>query len=82
MITSVVVTVVTFPIWQRMYAALAVYLEAVLDAQQSGGPPPTFDTTGLFPLRDQVIFTAVTSGRRDALPRGVPALEGRDARAS
>jgi uncharacterized RDD family membrane protein YckC len=62
LIISVVVTLVTFPIWQRMYAAFAVYLEEILDAQRSGGPPPTFDAADLFPLRDQVIFTAVTLG--------------------
>jgi len=62
-ITSVVVTVISFPIWQRMYAALAVYVEAVLDAQASGGPPPpTFDATELFPLRDQMVVTAVSLG--------------------
>ena len=58
-IVSVVVAVVSFPIWQRMYAALAAYLEA---AQQSGGLPPGFEATDLFPLRDQMIFTAVTLG--------------------
>jgi uncharacterized RDD family membrane protein YckC len=59
---SIVATVVTFPIWQRMYTAFTGYLEAILDAQQSGGPPPTLDATDLFPLRDQMIFTAVTVG--------------------
>jgi uncharacterized RDD family membrane protein YckC len=60
-ITSVVVIAVAFPIWQPMYAAFTAYFEAILEAQQSGGPPPpAFDPTGLFSLRDQVLFTAVS----------------------
>jgi uncharacterized RDD family membrane protein YckC len=59
-ITSVVVTVVAFPLWQPVYAALAAYFQAVLNAQQSGAAPPVFDATGVFPLRDQMIFTAAS----------------------
>jgi uncharacterized RDD family membrane protein YckC len=59
-ITSVLITVVAFPIWRPVYTAFTVYLQAILDAQRSGGPPPVFDPTGLFPLRDQVIFTAIS----------------------
>ena len=62
LIISAVVAVLAFPIWQRMYAALTVYLQAVIDAQQSGGPPPTLDPTDLFPLGDQMIVTAVSLG--------------------
>jgi uncharacterized RDD family membrane protein YckC len=62
MIISIVVTVITFPIWQRMYAAVAVYVEGALAAQQSGGSVPIFDPRVLFPLRDQMIFVAVSLG--------------------
>jgi uncharacterized RDD family membrane protein YckC len=59
-LTSVVVTVVAFPVWRPVYAAIADYVDTVLSAQQSGATPPVFDATGLFPVRDQVIFTAIS----------------------
>jgi uncharacterized RDD family membrane protein YckC len=59
-ITSVMVTVVAFPIWRPMYVAFASYFQAVWDAQRSGAPRPAFDATNLFPLRDQVLLTAVS----------------------
>ena len=60
LITSVIVTLVAFPVWRPMYAAYLAYLEAMVDAQQSGGVPPTFNATGLFTPRDQLILVAVT----------------------
>jgi uncharacterized RDD family membrane protein YckC len=59
-ITSLIVTLIAFPVWRPMYTAFMTYLEAIVDAQQSGGAPPTFDMTGLFTPRDQLILVAVT----------------------
>ena len=59
-ITSVIVSVVAFPIWRPVYAAFADYFRAILAAEQSGAPRPVFDATNMFPLRDQVLFTAVS----------------------
>ena len=59
MITSIVATVVAFPIWQPLYAAMTAYFQEVLEAQQSGAPPPTFDPN-VFTSRDQLLFTAVS----------------------
>jgi uncharacterized RDD family membrane protein YckC len=60
LITSLVVSVLTFPIWQTMYAAFRSYLGALLAAQGSGGaPPPPPEILGGTNL---VIVTALTLG--------------------
>ncbi len=61
-ITSTVATVVAFPIWRPLYAAMTAYFQEAVEAQQSGAPPPTFDLTGVFTFRDQVLFTVVSLG--------------------
>ena len=55
-ITSIVATVVAFPIWQPLYAAMTAYFQEALQAQQSGASPPPFDPN-LLTLRDQFLFT-------------------------
>ena len=60
-ITSLVVTIVAFPIWQPLLDAMTAYFQEVLQAQQSGAPPPAFDAD-LFTYRDQILLTAVSLG--------------------
>ena len=45
LITTAIVTVITFPVWRSLYASLVSYFNAVLDAQQSGVDPPTLNAT-------------------------------------
>jgi uncharacterized RDD family membrane protein YckC len=60
MITTAIVTVITFPVWRSLYAALISYFNAVLDAQTSGITPPTLNTTDLISGTSQMIVTSVT----------------------
>jgi uncharacterized RDD family membrane protein YckC len=61
LIISMVATVLAFPIWQPVYAAFVDQLQAILNAQRSGAPPPPiFDPTALVPLRAQVILTGIS----------------------
>jgi uncharacterized RDD family membrane protein YckC len=60
LITSLVVSVLAFPVWQRMYATFSSYFDALLAAQRSGiGPPPP---PALLAGSDLFIVTAVTLG--------------------
>jgi uncharacterized RDD family membrane protein YckC len=60
MITTAIVTVITFPLWRSLYATLVSYFNAVLDAQQSGVTPPTLNPTDLISGTGQLIVTSVT----------------------
>ena len=40
LITTTIVTVITFPVWRSLYATMVSYFNAVMDAQRSGGTPP------------------------------------------
>jgi uncharacterized RDD family membrane protein YckC len=61
-IISAIVTVITFPIWRSLYAALGSYFNAVVNAQQSGSAPPTLSPTDLVPASSQLILTVATVG--------------------
>jgi uncharacterized RDD family membrane protein YckC len=61
-IISAIVTVVTFPIWQSLYAAIASYFDAVVTAQRSGSAPPTLSPADLIPASSQLILTGATVG--------------------
>jgi hypothetical protein len=61
-IISATVTVVTFPIWRSLYAAIASYFDAVVNAQRSGSAPPTLSPADLIPASSQLILTAATVG--------------------
>ena len=60
LITTTIVTVITFPVWRSLYAAMVSYFNAVMDAQRSGGIPPTLNATDL--SSSQLILTSVTLG--------------------
>ena len=62
MIISAIVTIVTFPVWQSLYAAWTSYFDAVLEAQRLGVAPPTMSVTELISGRDQLILTVATIG--------------------
>jgi uncharacterized RDD family membrane protein YckC len=61
-IISAIVTIVTFPVWQSLYAAWTSYFDAVLEAQRLGVAPPTMSVTELISGRDQLILTVATIG--------------------
>jgi uncharacterized RDD family membrane protein YckC len=61
-IISAIVTVVTFPIWRSLYAAIGSYFNAVVNAQRSGSAPPTLSPTDLIPASSQLILTVATLG--------------------
>ncbi|HVD82461.1 MAG TPA: RDD family protein [Propionibacteriaceae bacterium] len=61
-ILSVIITIVTFPVWQSLYAAWSSYFNAVLEAQRSGVAPPTMSVTDLISGRNQMILTMATLG--------------------
>ena len=61
-IISAIVTVVTFPIWRSLFAAIASYFDAVVNAQRSGSAPPTLSPADLIPASSQLILTAATVG--------------------
>jgi len=60
LITTTIVTVITFPVWRSLYATLVSFFNAVLDAQRSGVAPPTLDTTDLISGTNQLVVTSVT----------------------
>ena len=60
LITTAIVTVLTFPVWRSLYATLVSFFNAVLDAQRSGVAPPTLDTTDLISGTNQLVVTSVT----------------------
>ena len=60
MITTAIVAVITFPVWQTLYANLLSSFDAVLDAQRSGVIPPTINPTDLISASNQLIVTLVT----------------------
>lgn len=60
LITTAIVTVITFPVWRSLYATLVSFFNAVLDAQRSGVAPPTMNTTDLISGTSQLIVTSVT----------------------
>ena len=60
LITTAIVTVITFPVWRSLYATLISFFNAVLDAQRSGVAPPTLDTTDLISGTNQLVVTSVT----------------------
>ena len=61
LITTTIVTVITFPVWRSLYATLVSYFNAMLDAQQSGAAaPPPLIATDLISGTSQLIVTSVT----------------------
>jgi uncharacterized RDD family membrane protein YckC len=60
MITTAIVTVITFPVWRSLYATLVSFFNAVLEAQRSGVTPPTLNTTDLISGTSQLIVAIVT----------------------
>jgi uncharacterized RDD family membrane protein YckC len=61
-IISAIVSLVTFPIWRSVYAAIAGYLDAVVAAERSGAAPPTLSPTDLISGNSQLILTVATVG--------------------
>jgi len=62
LITTAIVTVITFPVWRSLYATMVSYFNAVMDAQRSGVTPPTLNATDLISGSNQLILTSVTLG--------------------
>jgi uncharacterized RDD family membrane protein YckC len=62
LITTAIITVITFPVWRSLYAAMVTSFNAVMEAQRSGVPPPTLNTTDLITASYQLILTSVTIG--------------------
>jgi len=62
MITTAIVTVITFPVWGSLYATLVSFFNAVLEAQRSGVTPPTLNRTDLISGTNQLIVAFVTLG--------------------
>jgi uncharacterized RDD family membrane protein YckC len=60
MITTAIVTVITFPVWRSLYATLVTFFNAVLDAQRSGVTPPTLNAIDLISGTSELIVTSVT----------------------
>jgi uncharacterized RDD family membrane protein YckC len=61
-ILSAIITIVTFPVWQSLYAAWSSYFNTVLEAQRQGVAPPTMSVTDLISGRNQLILTMATLG--------------------
>lgn len=61
-IISAIITIVTFPVWQSLYAAWMSFFNAVVEAQRLGVAPPTMSVTELISGRNQLILTAATIG--------------------
>jgi uncharacterized RDD family membrane protein YckC len=59
---SIVVTAIAVPLWLPVYEAFVGYWEAIVQAQRTGVPPPMIDPNQLFPIRAQMLLTAVTVG--------------------
>ena len=62
LITTAIVTVITFPVWRSLYATLVSYFNAVMEAQRSGVAPPTLNAVDLIAGSSQLILTSVTLG--------------------
>jgi uncharacterized RDD family membrane protein YckC len=62
LITTAIVTVITFPVWRSLYATMVSYFNAVMDAQRSGVTPPTLNATDLISGSNQLILTSVMLG--------------------
>jgi len=62
LLLSTLVTIFAAPLWLPIYEAVMAYFEAIVAAQQTGAPPPVMDPNQLFPIRAQVLLTAVTVG--------------------
>jgi uncharacterized RDD family membrane protein YckC len=60
LITTAIVTVITFPVWRSLYATLVSYFNAAMEAQRSGGAPPTLNAADLITGSSQLILTSVT----------------------
>jgi uncharacterized RDD family membrane protein YckC len=61
-ILSTVVTILAIPLRMPVYEAFAAYWEAIVDAQRAGLPLPMLDPNQLFPIRAQMLLTALTVG--------------------
>jgi uncharacterized RDD family membrane protein YckC len=62
-ILTAIVIVITFPVWESLYATLTSYFNTMLEAQQSGAaPPPPLVATDLISGSSQLILTSVTLG--------------------
>jgi uncharacterized RDD family membrane protein YckC len=61
-ILSTVVTILAVPLWMPVYEAFMAYWEAIVDAQRTGVPLPVLDPNQLFPIRAQMLLTALTVG--------------------
>lgn len=61
LITSTLVLIVAFPVWQTLYAGMGAYLDEIIATQRMGGAPPAAPTE-LLSAQDQLILTAVTLG--------------------
>jgi uncharacterized RDD family membrane protein YckC len=62
-ILTAIVIVITFPVWESLYATLTSYFDTMLEAQQSGAaPPPPLVATDLISGSSQLILTSVTLG--------------------
>ena len=75
LITTAIVTVITFPVWRSLYATMVSYFNAVMDAQRSGVAPPTLNATDLISGSKPADLDLGDARCRDAVPRGLSALE-------
>ena len=62
LLLSAVVTIIAAPLWMPVYEAVLAYFEAIVAAQQAGVPPPAMEPNQLFPIRAQVLLTALSVG--------------------
>jgi uncharacterized RDD family membrane protein YckC len=63
LITTAIVTVITFPVWRSVYETMVNYFNAVIDAQRSGvAPPPPMNAMDIISGSNQLILTVVTLG--------------------
>ena len=62
LLLSTVVAVVGAPLWLPVYDAFMAYFEAIVAAQQTGVSPPVMDPNQLFPIRAQMLVTALSVG--------------------
>jgi uncharacterized RDD family membrane protein YckC len=56
-IITMIVTVLTLPVWRSLYAAWVSYFNTMLEAQRTGIAPPTVNVTDLISRTDQLILT-------------------------
>src|ERR671916_479864 len=62
LLLSAVVTIIGAPLWMPVYEAVLAYFEAIVAAQRAGVPPPAMEPNQLFPIRAQVLLTALSVG--------------------